>query len=73
MTVKVKTINENIETFTTEQYIIGPNKDMHAAILDVKVYAGSHCIVHRRRHFQWIYKKFLYKPEKEELKELKEN
>ncbi len=68
MTVRVKNINGNVETFTTEQYIVCKKKDMHPAILDVRVYAGSRCIVHRRRWFQRFYKRFIYKPVQTELK-----
>jgi hypothetical protein len=68
MTVRVKRIDGNVETFETQEYLISKKKDMHPAILDVRVYAGSRCIVHRRRWFQWFYKKFLYKPVQTELK-----
>jgi hypothetical protein len=69
VTVKVKTVKNTIEVFNTESYVIGPKADMHPAILDVRVYAGSRCIFHRRRWFQKIYKKFLYKPVQTELKQ----
>lgn len=67
MTVKIKNIDGNIETFETENYLIGSKKEMHPAILDVKVYTGGRLIVHRRRHFQKFYKKYLYKPVQQEL------
>ncbi len=69
VTVKVKTVNNTIDVFNTESYVIGPKVEMHPAILDVRVYAGSRCIFHRRRWFQKIYKKFLYKPLQTEQKQ----
>ena len=68
ITVRVKLVDGNIEVFTTDKYMVSSVKDMHSAILDARVYAGSKCIVHRKRHLQWLYKKFQYKPEQEELK-----
>ena len=68
VTVKVKTVKDTVEVFNTESYIIGPKKDLHPDLLDVKVYAGSKCVKHVKRHFQWFYKKFLYKPLQTELK-----
>lgn len=68
VTVKVKTVKNTIEVFNTESYIIGEKKDLHPDLLDVKVYAGSRMVYHVRRHFQWFYKKFLYKPVQTELK-----
>lgn len=66
--VKVKTVHDTTEVFQTESYIIGPIKDFHPDLLDVRVYAGSRCVKHVRRRFQWFYKKFLYKPVQTELK-----
>ena len=66
--VKVKTIHNTTEIFNTEAYTIGKKKDMHPDLLDVKVYAGSRMVYHIKRHFQWFYKKFLYKPVQTELK-----
>lgn len=68
MTVRIKNIDGNVETFETKEYLVSKKKDMHPAILDVRVYAGSRCIVHRHRWFQKFYKKFLYKPVQTELK-----
>lgn len=68
ITVKLKTVHGTIENFTTDKYMVSPVKDMHPDILDVKVYAGSKCIIHKKRHFQVIYKKFIYKPIQQELK-----
>lgn len=68
VTVKVKTIHNTTEVFSTESYAIGPKKDMHPDLLDVKVYAGSRRVYHVKRHFKWFYKKFLYKPIEVELK-----
>ena len=41
---------------------------MHPDLLVVDMYAGSKKIAHARRHFQWFYKKFLYKPLQTTLK-----
>lgn len=68
VTVRVKLVDGNIEVFTTDKYMVSSVKDMHSAILDAKVYAGSKCIVHRHRWFQKFYKKFIYKPVQQELK-----
>lgn len=68
ITVKVKLVNGNVEIFKTESYVVSKVKDMHSAILDVKVYADRKRLIHRKRHFQWFYKKFLYRPEQTELK-----
>lgn len=68
MTVRIKNIDGNVETFETKEYLVSKKKDMHPAILDVRVYAGSRCIVHRHRWFQKFYKKFIYKPVQHELK-----
>lgn len=62
VTVKVKTVKNTVEVFNTESYVIGQKKDLHPDLLDVKVYAGSKCVIHIKRHFQWFYKKYLYKP-----------
>ena len=69
VTVKVKTVKNTIEVFSTESYIIGAKKDLHPNLLDVKVYAGSRMVCHIKRHFQWFYKKFLYRPIQTELKQ----
>lgn len=69
VTVKVKTVKNTIEVFSTESYIIGEKKDLHPNLLDVKVYVGSRMVYHVKRHFQWFYKKFLYKPIQTELKQ----
>ena len=66
--VKAETIKGTTEVFKTDSYIIVPKKDLHPDLLDVRVYAGSRCVKHVRRHFQWFYKKFLYKPLQTELK-----
>lgn len=68
VTVKVKTIHNTIEIFNTESYVIGKKKDMHPDLLTIDVYAGSRKVFHTSRHFQWFYKKFLYKPVQQELK-----
>jgi hypothetical protein len=69
VTVKVKTVKNTIEVFNTESYIISEKKDLHPDLLDVKVYVGSRMVCHIKRHFQWFYKKFLYKPVQTELKQ----
>lgn len=69
VTVKVKTVKDTIEVFTTESYTVGPKKDLHPDLLDVKVYIGTKCVKHVKRHFQRFYKKFLYKPLQTELKQ----
>ena len=68
VTVKVKTVKDTIEVFTTESYAVGPKKDMHPDLLDVKVYIGNKWVKHVKRHFQKFYKKFLYKPVQTEIK-----
>ena len=68
VTVKVKTVHNTIEVFNTESYVIGKKKDMHPDLLTIDVYAGSRKVFHMNRHFQWFYKKFLYKPVQQELK-----
>ena len=68
VTVKVKTVKGTTEIFNTESYVIGAKKDLFPDLLDVKVYAGSRMVFHIRRHFQWFYKRFLYKPAQTELK-----
>lgn len=68
VTVKVKTIHDTTEVFNTNSYVIGKKKDLHPDLLDVRVYAGSRCVKHVRRHFQWFYKKYLYKPAQTEIK-----
>lgn len=68
VTVKVKTVKDTIEVFNTESYVIGKKKNLHPDLLDVKVYIGSKCVKHVKRHFQKFYKKFLYKPVQTELK-----
>jgi hypothetical protein len=70
ITVKVKLIDGNIDIFTTDKYMVAPIRQMHPAILDVKVYADRKLLIHKRRPFQWFYKKFLYKPERVELKQV---
>jgi hypothetical protein len=70
VTVKVKTVKDTIEVFNTESYVIGKKKDLHPDLLTVDVYAGSRKVYHMRRYFQWFYKKFLYKPERVELKQV---
>lgn len=66
--VKAKTVNGRTEIFQTESYVVCQKKDLHPDLLDVKVYAGSKCVKHVKRHFQWFYKKFLYRPLQTELK-----
>lgn len=68
VTVKVKTVHNTIEVFNTESYVIGKKKDMHPDLLTIDIYAGSRKVYHMRRHFQWFYKKFLYKPVQQVLK-----
>lgn len=68
ITVKVKLVDGNTDIFTTDKYMIAPIKQMHPAILDVKVYADRKLMIHKRRAFQWFYKKFQYKPVQQELK-----
>lgn len=68
VTVKVKTVKNTIEVFNTESYIIRPKSDLHPDLLVVDVYVGSRKVFHMRRHFQWFYKKFLYKPLQTTLK-----
>jgi len=68
VTVKVKTVKNTVEVFNTESYIIVQKKDLHPDLLEVTVYAGSKCVMHIKRHFQWFYKKYLYKPLQTELK-----
>ncbi len=68
VTVKIKTVKDTIEVFTTESYVIGKKKDLHPDLLAVDVYAGSKKVYHTQRHFQWFYKKFLYKPLQTTLK-----
>lgn len=68
ITVKVKLVDGNTDIFTTEKYMVSSIKEMHPAILDVQVYADRKRLIHRRRYFQWFYKKFLYKPVQQELK-----
>lgn len=68
VTVKVKLVNNNVEVFTTESYVVGLKKDLHPDILSVDVYAGSKKVYHMQRHFHWFYKKFLYKPIQKEIK-----
>lgn len=73
ITVKVKTIHKTTEIFETQNYVVCNAKECHPDILDVKVYVGTKCIKHVKRHFQWFYKKFLYKPVQQELKPDMEN
>ncbi len=67
ITVKVKLVDGNTDIFTTDRYTVSTIKQMHPAILDVKVYSGRKLLIHKRRHFQWFYKKFQYIPVQEEL------
>ena len=62
ITVRLKTIHKTTEVFTTEKYIVCCTKEMHPDILCVDVYENGKKICHLKRHFQWFYKKFLYKP-----------
>lgn len=63
MTVKLKLINGNTEIFKTDSYMVSKVKEMHPDILDCKVYADcGRLLLHRRRHFQRFYKKYVYKP-----------
>ena len=66
---KVKTVHGTTEIFETEKYIISTVKDMHPDILEVSVYSGDKRIAHSKRHFQGVYKKFFYKPLREEVKQ----
>ena len=68
ITVKLKTVHNPCEIFETEKYIVSTIKEMHTYILEVMVYTEGRKIYHCKRHFQWFYKKFLYKPVQQEIK-----
>lgn len=60
--VKLKMVNGGTEVFSTERFSLSPVKDMHPDILDAKVYADRKLIARKKRLFQWLYKKYFYKP-----------
>ena len=60
--VKLKLVNGNTEVFLTEKFSMCSAKEMHPDILDAKIYADGKLIARKKRLFQWVYKKFFYKP-----------
>ena len=64
MTVKVKTAENNIECFETNEYIISPLESMNPLILSVEVYSGPRLIARRTRPFKWFYKHVTFKSRK---------
>lgn len=68
ITIKIKTVNGDVETFTTEKFTVGEKKKWYPEILDIRVFIETRCVLHKKRHLQWFYKKFLYKPSQIELK-----
>lgn len=60
--VKLKMVDGNTDVFLAEKFSLCPVKEMHPDILDAKVYADGKLIAGKKRLFQWVYKKFIYKP-----------
>lgn len=60
--VKIKTVQKTTEVFLTDKYLICERKNLHPDILSVDIYDTGKKICHLKRHFQWFYKKYLYKP-----------
>lgn len=74
MTVKVLTVENNVECFETGKFVVSPVKDMNPLILSVWVYSGNKLICRRKRHFTWLYKHFTFKSKKVQdvLKQMEE-
>lgn len=74
MTVKILTIENNIECFKSEKIVVSSIKDMNPLILSVWVYSGDKLICRRKRHFTWLYKHFTFKSKKVQdvLKQMEE-
>jgi hypothetical protein len=60
--VKLKLVNGNTDVFLEEKFSLCPVKEMHPDILEAKIYADGRLIASKKRLFQWVYKKFFYKP-----------
>ena len=70
MVVKVKTVSGTVEIFETDKYTISTKKELHPDILESVVYTNNGKKLKKiKRHFQWFYKKFSYKPVNETLTE----
>lgn len=64
MLVKVKLTGNRRQMFHTNEYIMGPLKDMHPDILEATVMTddGKKKLAHMRRPHQKHYEKYDYKP-----------
>lgn len=70
MVVKVKTVSGTTEIFETDKYVISTKKELHPDILEGVVFTNNGKRLKKiKRYFQWLYKKFLYKPVNETLTE----
>lgn len=69
MIVKIKRVDGCTEMFETSSFTVCKAKEMHPAILKVKVWSDSGLLLKFwRRPFPHFYSKFMYKPESVELK-----
>ena len=64
MTVKVLTVENNVECFEVSNYIVTRIKDMNPMILSVKIYSGTKVIMRKSRPFKWFYKHVTFKSRK---------
>lgn len=71
MTAKIKLIDGNFECFDTDKFFLEKKKNMRPDVLEVSLYSNSgRRILHFKRRFHRIYKKYFYKPLPQNTKEL---
>lgn len=63
MIIKTRFIDGSVMAAHTEHYSLGTTKDMIAEIMEITLYTDTgKKLLHKRRHFPKMYKKFKYVP-----------
>jgi hypothetical protein len=60
MEIKIKTVDNIIELFHSDNFVISEIKDFRPEIISVEVFSGGKRIAKRKRLFPTIYKRFIF-------------
>ena len=60
MEIKIKTVDNIIELFHSNNFVMSEIKDFRPEIISVEVFSNGKRIAKRKRLFSWLYKRFIF-------------
>lgn len=60
MEIKIETVDNIIELFHTDNFVISKTEDFRPEIISVEVFSNGKRIAKRKRLFPWFYKRFIF-------------